>query len=60
MIVENIYTSVGVNRTPAALDWGNNGLICYGAANSIALLDPSVRFQIKLFFLLYLIENVPF
>lgn len=42
MIVENLYTSIGVNRTPAALDWGINGLIIYGAANSIAVLDVSV------------------
>lgn len=43
MIVENKYTSVGVNRTPSALDWGFNGLICYGAANAIAIQDLSVR-----------------
>ena len=42
MIVENLYTSIGVNRTPTALDWGRNGLICYGAANSVAILNPSV------------------
>lgn len=42
MIVENLYTSVGVNRTPSALDWGKNGLICYGAANAVAILNPSV------------------
>lgn len=42
MIVENLYTSVGVNQTPSALDWGCNGLICYGAGNSVAILDPAV------------------
>lgn len=42
MIVDNLYTSVGVNRTPSALDWGCNGLICYGAGNSVAILDPAV------------------
>lgn len=42
MKLENLYTSVGVNRTTSALDWGANGLICYGAANSIAILNPNV------------------
>lgn len=46
MIVENKYTSVGVNRTPTALDWGFNGLLCYAAANSVAIQDPSVRCEI--------------
>lgn len=41
--VENIYTSIGVNRSPHSLDWGNNGLFCYAASNSIAILDPNVR-----------------
>jgi hypothetical protein len=46
MIIENIYTSVGVNRTPGSLDWAENGLICYGAGNSVAILDPNVSFKI--------------
>lgn len=46
MKVENIYTSIGVNRTLTSLDWGNNGLIAYGAASSVAIFDPSVCFLI--------------
>jgi hypothetical protein len=42
MIIENLYSSIGVNRTPTALDWGKGGLICYGAGNAVAVLDPSV------------------
>ena len=45
MKIENIYTSVGVNRTPGSLDWGDNGLISYGAGNSVAVLDPNVSWQ---------------
>lgn len=40
--VENIYTSVSANRTPLVLDWGQNKLISYGAANSVVILDPHV------------------
>ena len=42
MKIINLYTSIAVNRSPFALDLGNNGLICYAAANSIAILDPNV------------------
>ena len=42
MKLNSLYTSIAVNRSPFALDWGNNGLICYAAANSIAILDPNV------------------
>lgn len=42
MIVENIYTSVSANRTPSVLDWGQNRLICYGAANAVVILNPEV------------------
>lgn len=42
MKITNLYTSIAVNRSPFALDWGNNGLICYAAANSIAIFDPNV------------------
>lgn len=40
--VENIYTSGAANKIPGSLDWGDNGLICYGAGNAIAILDPAV------------------
>ncbi|XP_055390341.1 elongator complex protein 2 [Condylostylus longicornis] len=43
MKTENIYTSVACNRTPACLDWGNNGLVVYGACCGICLLN--VEFQ---------------
>lgn len=42
MIVNNLYTSVGVNRTPTSVSWGNNDLICFGACNSVAILNPKV------------------
>lgn len=53
--VKNIYTSIGVNKTVGSLDWGANGLICYAAGNSVAILDPavsnkSVKFGRKLIF----------
>ncbi|KAI0222330.1 Elongator complex protein 2 [Lamellibrachia satsuma] len=38
--VETCYTSCGYNRTPHCVDWGKNGLICYGACWSIALYKP--------------------
>lgn len=44
MKVENIYTSAAVNQTPTALDWGRNGLICYGAANAVTVVDVAVSY----------------
>lgn len=43
MSVENIYTSIGCNRTTESADWGNNGLIVFGACNAVAIYDPQVR-----------------
>jgi hypothetical protein len=40
--VENVYTSVSANRTPLVLDWGQNKLISFGAANSVVILNPEV------------------
>jgi len=34
------YVSIGCNRTPHALDWGQNGLIAFGACNSVGIYDP--------------------
>ncbi|XP_070499116.1 elongator complex protein 2 [Chironomus tepperi] len=48
MKITNLYSSIAVNRSPFALDWGNNGLICYAAANSIAILDPNYDDSCKL------------
>jgi len=43
-VVTDLYTSVGCNRTPHALDWANNnGLVCFGASHAIAIYDPKVR-----------------
>lgn len=42
MIVKNLYTAAAVNQVPTALDWGHNGLICYGACNAVLIVDPSV------------------
>ena len=39
------YTSIGGNRHPSAADWDRDGsqLLAFGAGNSIALWNPSVR-----------------
>lgn len=42
MLINNEYSSAAVNQTPTALDWGKNGLICYGAANAVAIVKPDV------------------
>ena len=36
------YVSIGCNRTSHALDWGVNGLIAFGACNSVVIYDPQV------------------
>uniref|UniRef100_A0A1A9WBK9 Elongator complex protein 2 n=1 Tax=Glossina brevipalpis TaxID=37001 RepID=A0A1A9WBK9_9MUSC len=41
MKVENIYTSIGCNRTTESADWGQNGLIIYAANNAVALYQPN-------------------
>ncbi|KAK4012582.1 hypothetical protein OUZ56_024822 [Daphnia magna] len=38
--VGTAYTSVGCNRTPHALDWGNNNLVCFAASRAVAVYDP--------------------
>lgn len=38
------YISTACNRTAHAADWGNNGLICYGACHAVAIYDPNVSF----------------
>lgn len=39
----NLYTSVGCNRTPHALDWANNNeLVIFAASHAIAIYDPKV------------------
>lgn len=50
MIVTNLYTAVGVNRTCNSVDWAHNDLICYAACNSICIFDPFVSFLSHLFF----------
>lgn len=37
------YVSCACNCVPNSADWGNNGLICYGACNSVAIYNPEVR-----------------
>lgn len=36
------YISIGCNRTPHALDWGENGLIAFGACTSVVIYEPQV------------------
>ncbi|XP_046455686.1 elongator complex protein 2-like isoform X1 [Daphnia pulex] len=38
--VGNVYTSVGCNRTPHALDWGNNDLVCFASSRAVTVYDP--------------------
>lgn len=38
--VQSCYISCAYNRTPHCCDWGNNGIICYGACNAVAVYDP--------------------
>lgn len=44
VVLDTNYISVGCNRTPHALDWGNNGLVCFAASNAVAIYDPKVGF----------------
>ena len=44
--IENVYASVGCNRTPHALDWGHNGLVCFAASHAVAIYDPGVCINI--------------
>ncbi|XP_015126218.1 probable elongator complex protein 2 [Diachasma alloeum] len=37
------YISCACNSQPRAVDWGTNGLVCYGYSNSIAIYDPNVE-----------------
>lgn len=36
-----IYTSCACNRVPRCLDWGRNGLVCYGACHAVAIFEPA-------------------
>lgn len=38
--VQACYISCAYNRSPHCCDWGNNGIICYGACNAVAIYDP--------------------
>ena len=48
MILSPEYISIGGNRNPAAADWDAESvrLLAFGADNSIALWDPSVRYHV--------------
>lgn len=37
------YVSTGCNRAPHALEWGRNGLVAFGACNSVVIYDPQVN-----------------
>lgn len=41
--VSTCYISCGCNNSPHAVDWGKNGLVCYGSCNSVAIYQPQVR-----------------
>lgn len=37
--VKQVYTSSACNRCPEIVDWNNDGLICFGACNSVVIYD---------------------
>jgi hypothetical protein len=40
-VITNLYTSVGCNRTPHALDWANNnGLVIFAASTPLPFTTP--------------------
>ncbi|KAJ8725359.1 hypothetical protein PYW08_003542 [Mythimna loreyi] len=41
--VEQLYTSVACNRTPEIIDWNEQGLICFGATNSVVIYDTNLK-----------------
>ncbi|XP_077515117.1 elongator complex protein 2 [Amblyomma americanum] len=43
MAVSVEYTSSACNRSPQALDWGQNNIIAYGACNAVVLYDPKAN-----------------
>ncbi|XP_055626523.1 elongator complex protein 2 [Toxorhynchites rutilus septentrionalis] len=48
MEIKNLYTSVACNRTPGALDWGQDGLIYYAACHAISVFDPNFHGSSKI------------
>ncbi|XP_058832263.1 elongator complex protein 2-like [Topomyia yanbarensis] len=48
MKIQNRYTSIACNRTPEALDWGDDGLIYYAACHAIAVFDPNFHGSSKI------------
>ncbi|XP_022235969.1 elongator complex protein 2-like, partial [Limulus polyphemus] len=44
-VVEIEHVSSSCNRCPHSLDWGRNGLICYGSGSSVVLLNPWKSFS---------------
>lgn len=57
VITDTVYTSVGCNRTPQALDWGNNGLVCFAASHAVAIYDPKVCIAKNIVFSAYVLET---
>lgn len=37
--LEQVYTSVACNRTTEITDWNGEGIICFGATNSVVIYD---------------------
>ncbi|XP_062549875.1 elongator complex protein 2 [Armigeres subalbatus] len=48
MKFKNRYSSVACNRTTEALDWGQDGLIYFGACHSIVVFDPKFHGSSKI------------
>jgi hypothetical protein len=39
LTVSSVYTNIGCNNSRNVVDWGANGLICYGAGKSLVIFD---------------------
>ncbi|EFN82385.1 Probable elongator complex protein 2 [Harpegnathos saltator] len=37
------YISCACNRVPHCADWANNGLVCFGACNAVAIYEPCMH-----------------
>lgn len=49
-----VYASAACNPTPHCADWGDNGLLVFGAHFSVAVVDPNVS---KVFIYYYIINR---
>jgi hypothetical protein len=46
-VIRNCYISCACNRTPNCVDWGCNGLVCFGASHAVVIYDIQVYFMFR-------------